>query len=394
MKTATIRTSLFNSVFVSAIIFIILLIITSCKEEKKQVTRIEKNWPKHIFIGANRYKLEYMRGYSQLSILNPWQGAKNVLQQWYLVPRGDKPPPGIDTSMVIYVPLKRIICMSTTHAAMIKSLDESKSLYGFSGTKFIFDTVFVGRVNKGIISEVGYEDNLNKEKIISISPDLVMIYGIGSESAGYVSKLKELGIKTLFNADYLETHPLGKAEWIKVFGALYNKKAMADSIYEGLEKKYLDLKKYIMKNIKDRPKVLLGLPFKDAWFISPGNSYISTLIEDAGGTYLWKETQSSVSMPFSIEKVFAEAVQADFWLNIGSVCSKEEIVSIDSRLKDLPCYQSGNLFNNNKRVNQNGGNDYWEGGCMSPDIILKDIASILHPDLFRGYKMVYYQKIN
>ena len=97
-----------------------------------------------------------------------------------------------------------------------------------------------------------------------------MVYGIGSESAGYIGKLKELGIKVIFNADYLENDPLGKAEWIKMIGALYSKEEMADSIFSTIESKYNQLKIFISENADERPKVLLGLPFKDTWFISPG----------------------------------------------------------------------------------------------------------------------------
>jgi iron complex transport system substrate-binding protein len=240
---------------------------------------------------------------------------------------------------------------------------------------------------------VGYEGNLNKELILKISPDLIMMYGIGSESAGYVGKIKELGVKVVFNADYLETDPLNKAEWIKLFGALYCKDSMADSIYETEVKSYNKLKSFIREHISNRPKVLLGLPFKDTWYVSPGNSFISKLISDAGGDYLWQNTESSVSMPFGIENVYLSALTADYWLNIGSANTKEEILTVDQRLKELPCFKYGNLYNNNKRITGNGGNDYWESGSVFPHVILKDIASILHPDLFSDYESFYYRKI-
>ena len=138
---------------------------------------------------------------------------------------------------------------------------------------------------------------------------------------------------------------------------------------------------------------MLGLPFKDTWFISPGNSYISKLIEDAGGYYLWQNTVSSVSMPTGLENVFIKALTADYWLNTGSVRSRSEIISVDPRLAELPCFRNGNLYNNNKRTNLNGGNDYWEGGALNPDIILSDIATILHPELFPGRDLFYYERL-
>jgi iron complex transport system substrate-binding protein len=284
--------------------------------------------------------------------------------------------------------------MSTTHVAMISALSEENTIAGMSGTGFIFSESLLNNVKKGLIEDVGYEGNLNKELILKISPDLIMMYGIGSESAAYVGKIKELGVKVLFNADYLETDPLSKAEWIKLFGALYCKEKMADSIFNSEVETYNKLKSFISQNISVRPNVLLGLPFKDTWFVSPGNSFISKLIEDAGGDYLWRNTVSSVSMPFGIENVYLRALTADYWLNIGSVNSKNEISLIDERLADLNCFKNGNLYNNNKRITMNGGNDYWESGSLYPHLILKDIATILHPDLFNQKELFFYRKIN
>ena len=169
---------------------------------------------------------------------------------------------------------------------------------------------------------------------------------------------------------------------------------MADSIFRTIENEYNNLKSFIRANITERPSVLLGLPFKDTWYISPGNSYISALIADAGGDYLWQNTESSVSMPTGLENVFLKALAADYWLNAGSANSLEEIMSIDPRLARLRCFKSGNVFNNTKRTNAAGGNDYWEGGCLKPHIILRDIASILHPGLFPAVELYYYKKLN
>ena len=154
------------------------------------------------------------------------------------------------------------------------------------------------------------------------------------------------------------------------------------------------LKSYINQNIKSEPKVLLGLPFKDTWYVSPGNSFISKLISDAGGDYLWKDTESSVSMPYGIENVYLRGLTADYWLNISTIKSRNEISGVDPRLEDLKSFKNDNLFNNNKRVTVNGGNDFWESGSLYPHRILKDIAAILHPELFRDQELTYYRKIN
>lgn len=373
---------------------IILPLFFSCHGKADKSIEKPETSEKPIISYAKRFKIEIMDGYSQVSVLNPWQGAREIAQDWYLIPEGVKLPPDIDTQKVIRVPLKKIICMSTTHLAMLSALAESGSVAGFSGTRFIYNDSILLHVRKGEILEVGYEDNINKELILKLDPDLLMVYGIGSESIVYIEKLKEMGIKVLYNADFLEDDPLGKAEWIKLMGALYCKEKMADSIFSNIEKEYNKLKSYVSANTTDRPKVLLGLPFRDTWYISPGNSYISRLVEDSGGEYLWHDTESQVSMPMGIENVYIKALSADYWMNTGSADTRSEILSIDERLARLPCFINGNLFNNNERKGTDGGNDYWEGGCLNPHIILRDIASILHPGLFPGYELFYYKQLN
>jgi iron complex transport system substrate-binding protein len=386
-----------RGLFLSQKVLILLVFVSisllSCGRKATKPADNSKTAERPIISYAKRLTIEKLNGYSQVSVLNPWQGARNIAQKWYLIPEGEIIPSFIDTSVVINVPVKKIICMSTTHLSMISALDKESTVVGFSGTRFIYAMDLIQNVNKGDIREIGYDDNLNKEAILKLDPDLVMVYGIGSESTGYIAKLKEMGVKVVYNADYLETDPLGKAEWIKLLGALYSREAMADSIFRTIENEYMKLKSFVRANITERPSVLLGLPFKDTWYISPGNSYISALIDDAGGEYLWQNTESTVSMPTGLENVFIKALDADYWLNSGSANSLEEIMSIDPRLAHLQCFKSGNVFNNIKRTNAGGGNDYWEGGCLKPQIILRDIASILHPGLLPSVELYYYKKL-
>ncbi len=369
------------------------MIIASCSDNTggKRSSRPESN---NSFVTyAERLILEKEPDCTIVTVKDPWQGAAGVRQTWYLVPEGSDSPVISDTTMIIRVPVRSIICMSTTHLAMITALDETGSISGASGTGFLYDSTLMALVKKGLIPEVGYEDNLNKELIMKIKPDLVMVYGVGSESAAYIGKLRELGIKVLYNADYLETDPLGKAEWIKLFGALYCKEKLADSIFSNIENEYNNLKILINKSTTGKPKILLGMPYKDTWFISPGNSYISRLIEDAGGDYLWKDTRSDYSMPYGIENVYIKAIEADYWLNSGSASSRNGISAIDIRLSDLQCFKNDNIYNNNKRISPGGGNDYWESGALNPHLILRDMAKILHPGIFDREELIYYTRL-
>ncbi len=325
--------------------------------------------------------------------MDPWQGAENVSQEFYLVNKGAEYPDRIPEERIIQVPVKSVICFSTTHLAMLAELGEQGSVTGFSGTSFVYNEEYRSMISEGKIREIGYEGNINKELIITLNPDIIIAYGVEGETSSYISKLTELGIKVLFNADHLENDPVARLEWIKVFGALTGNEQKADEIYlEGMTR-YDSIATFIRKNRRSRPAVMLGLPWRDSWYISPGNSYIGSLIDDAGGRYLWEDLKSEVTLPWSLENVFIKARRADFWLNPGSAESRNAIAVVEPRLKLLPVFREEGVFNNNKRRVVTGGNDYWESAVVNPDVLLNDIGSILHPELFPGYVTTYYQKL-
>jgi iron complex transport system substrate-binding protein len=373
---------------------VILLFLPACSAKNRKVQGSLNEKADTGIIYAKRFNISEKEGYTVLTVINPWQGASGISQLTYLVKRGEKIPVGVDPGDIIFVPVEKIICMSTTYLAMISALGMGNTVKGISGANLIYDNGLREKVKRGEVADVGPQDNLNNELVVQISPDLIMVYGVGSESAGHLNKIREMGQKVLFNADYLEIEPLAKAEWIKVFGALFCREKEAQEVFSAIEKEYNCVKALVREKTTDRPTVMLGLPWKDTWYISPGNSFMSSLIKDAGGNYLWKEEISEISMPYGIENVFMKAQRADCWINISAVNSRDEIISVDSRLGVLPVFKSGNLYNNNNLVSPEGANDYWESGAISPQVILKDITAILHPGLFPGYRMVYYKKIN
>lgn len=380
-----------NKSLFTVLIFIYGLFLLSCREN---VGEKYGNSPADTTVTyAQRFELHRNENYTILKISDPWQGAGNIVHEYLLVREGQKNDIRADPEKVIHVPVRKIICMSTTHVAMLEVLEQEKTIVAVSGAGLVYNEKISDRIKAGKIYDIGYDAGLNYELIIKSAPDLVMIYGIGSESAGFSARISSLGTKVIYNADYLETNPLGKAEWIKVFGALFCVEEKADSIFNEIAGSYNQLKEFISNMANSRPLVLLGMPFRDTWFISPGNSYISRMISDAGGTYLWERTESRVSMPYSLETVFVNAMKADIWLNTGSTASKREIISLDPRLGELPPFINDKLYNNNRRMNGSGGNDYWESGAVNPHIILKDIASIIHPEIFPEYEPVYYKKI-
>jgi len=367
----------------------VFLLIYSCKTDKS-VNSISRSVNNEY---SDRFIIEHHDGYSKLTVLNPWQGAEEVYFDYYIADRLSSLPAGVKKSKIILRKPQRIVCTSTTHISMLDTLGGINLIKAVSGSDFVYNKELRKAIDDGRVRDIGYENGYNTELIYSLDPDLVLVYGVGSESAHDFNRLADMGIPVVFIADYLESHPLARTEWIKVYGEFLDKKEQAGELFTSVRDEYNAVLEKISGVRPDGPRVLLGLPFKDKWFVSPGNSYISRLIEDAGGRYLWADKRSDEAIPMSLEAVCLEAMKADFWLNPGNARSINNIRMLDHRLADLPVNSEGYVFNNIKRINARGGNDYWESGTVNPHILLKDIASILHPGLFPDYELFYYTEL-
>jgi iron complex transport system substrate-binding protein len=371
---------------------VFLTTLMGCNNTKKIDNHQAPNHGNIIY--ATKFRIEKTESYTRIEITEPWQGSTGVSFSYYLVNRDSALPADIpDNGKVISVPVEKIICMSATHVAMIASLGMEHTIAGVSGIDLIYNDKVRELIRQELITEVGYEESLNREAVLRLRPDIFMAYGVGGESTGYLAKLSGLGINVMMNAEYLEMEPLGKAEWIKVYGALYCQEERADSLFNAAVEEYEIVKNKIIAGATSRPKVLLGLPWKDTWYISPGNSFISRLVGDAGGDYLWADKNSDISMPMSLENVFIKAMEATYWLNAGTAKSLNDIVVTDPRLAGLDVFKVGNLYNNNKLLTGTGANDYWERGTTNPGIILKDLGIILHPEIFPGDTLSFYTRL-
>jgi iron complex transport system substrate-binding protein len=370
-------------------IFSVFLLIYSCKTDKS-VNSISRSINNEY---SERFIIEPYDGYSKLTVLNPWQGAEEEYFDYYIADRLSALPAGVKKSKIILRNPQKIVCTSTTHISMLDTLGGINLIKAVSGSDFVYNKELRKAIDDGHVKDIGYENGYNTELIYSLDPDLVLVYGVGSESAHDFNRLADMGIPVVFIADYLESHPLARTEWIKVYGEFLDKKEQAGELFTSVRDEYNAVLEKISGVRPDGPRVLLGLPFKDKWFVSPGNSYISRLIEDAGGRYLWADKRSDEAIPMSLEAVCLEAMKADIWLNPGNARSINNIRMLDHRLADLPVSSEGYVFNNIKRINARGGNDYWESGTVNPHILLKDIASILHPGLFPDYELFYYTEL-
>ncbi|HKJ79827.1 MAG TPA: ABC transporter substrate-binding protein, partial [Prolixibacteraceae bacterium] len=292
---------------------------------------------------------------------------------------------------IIRTPIERLICLSTTHLAFLDVLNETNAVVGISGSQYVSNEKIRNRIEAGEVVDVGYGQNLNYELIVNQKPELVMVYGIGSEVTSYTHKLEELGIPVIMVAEYLEETPLGKAEWIEFIGTLFEKGQQAIAYFAKVEQEYQQLQKLAEKQT-DKPKVLVGSPYKDSWWVPGANTYMANLIKDAGGNYLGKVNPSNESYVISFEHALAWANDADLWINMGNLASKKEIAQADKRFTKFRVFNHGKMYNNIKQLSNHGGNGFWENGTVEPHLILRDLIAIFYPELIDA-EMVYYSEI-
>jgi len=371
------------------LIFTAALILCSCHSAGNRQAQGQHS----DTIAAGRLSIEKEEGFTRVTVSEPWQNSAGTKHVWYLLPRDAGLPAGVSEAQAIRIPVRRVICMSTTHVAMMQALGADSLIAGISGSSLIYDPFVNEGIRTGRIKDVGYEGNLNRELIISLAPDLLMAYGVADPSAGSTARLAEAGVKVFYNADYLEKHPLARCEWIRLFGLLTGREEKADSIYNSVADAYRGLAERVAASVTSRPGVLLGAPWEDVWYVSPSNSYIGRLIADAGGDYVFGDMTGSNSIPLSVESVFRRAAEADIWINPGTAGALSEITAADPRMASLPLLNKGSVWNNRRRMTAAGGNDYWESAVVRPDLLLGDLVSIIHPELMPGYVQFYYMEL-
>lgn len=286
---------------------------------------------------------------------------------------------------------RRVVVTSTTHLPYLEMLGIEDRLVGFPGTKYISSPVFRQRVNNGSITDLGPDGNINLELLISLQPDVVFSFDMGSESTA-LDKIVEAGIPVIYNADFLETSALGRAEWIKFFGAYFGLDARADSIFARISNRYNDLQE-LASSTKSKPTVLSGVLYGDVWFLPGGKNWAAKFYKDAGGKYFWQDNSSSGWMELSFETVFEKGHQGEYWIGTSTFNTKKELEGQDARYADFAAFKNDKVYNYNKRIGPSGGYDFFESGYARPDIVLADLIKILHPELMEDYETYYFQKL-
>ena len=377
---------------VRILIIVLVGLLFSCSQKKgKTIKNTIQDLKKQELKYAKGFDIEQGNGFKLITIHNPWQGANKVEYKCLLVDKNTEVP-DIKADFKIEVPIKNIVCLSTTHIGFLDILNETNSILGVSGKDYVNNKDVRNNIDKGKVVDVGFDNSLNYELITGLNPDLVITYGVGSQVAGYNQKLHDLGIKTVICGEYLENHPLGKLEWIKFIASFYKKEKEAEMYFNNVVKEYTNLLSFT-QNLTTKPTVLFGLPYKESWYVPGGNSYLAKIIEDAGAKYIWDNNDLRKSVPHDIETVFVDAANVSVWLNPGAVHCKNDILKYDTRFKKFKPFSKSKIYNNNQQTSVYGGNNYWEKGLVEPHIVLKDLIKIFHPKLLPHHSLVYYKHI-
>ncbi len=305
----------------------------------------------------------------------------------------DEPWPGASNGIRYDLSKKyqKIVCTSTSHLPFLELLGETDILVGFPSTNLISSEAFMQRVEEGLITDLGPGGSINMELLLSLNPDAVIAFDMGGESNS-LNKIQQSGIPVIYNADFLESSPLGKAEWIKFFGALLNKQKKADSIFSFIESEYIRLRT-IGSSMTETPTVLSGVVYGDTWFLPGGQNWSSIFLDDAGGEYIWATDSSSGWIEHSFESVYDRANNADFWIGTSTINTRDELLSQDERYASFDAFSNNQVYSYNKKRGKHGGYDFFESGYARPDLVLADLIKILHQDQLPDYETIYFQRL-
>jgi len=341
---------------------------------------------------AQGFQVKYHKHYKVITVNNPWRDANRSFQ-YVLVQCGTPVPSGFEQSQVVQVPIQRIAVLSTTHLGHLESLQLLDRLVAVSNIKLVYSQEVHQYLQKNNVQEIGSNTNLNIEKIIDISPDLITTYGTGNLQQDAHPQLLEAGLKVAINSEYMESTPLGHAEWIKFTALFFNQEQAVNQQFNQIVREYKSVAA-IAQKAQNKPTVITGFHRNGTWNIPGGNSYVAKLLKDAGANYFGADNAESGSIPLSFEAVYDRALNAQVWLNGSQDWTRlQDVASTDERYTKLSAFKSGRVFNNNARVNEFGGNDYWQSGTISPHLVLSDLVKILHPELLPEHQLIYYQPL-
>ncbi|HSD13401.1 MAG TPA: ABC transporter substrate-binding protein, partial [Flavobacterium sp.] len=245
-----------------------LLTFVGCQKNEK--TAIEKNVTAENTIKyASGLAIYDYDGYSVVKVTNPWPDANRDFT-YILKEKNAVVPDSLQNHTTIQVPLQSIVVTSTTNVPFLEMLGVENKLVGFPHTDYISSEKTRALIDKGLVKNVGQNEKLNMEQLIDLAPELIVTFGVDNNNP-MIQNLEKSGLKVMIEGDWMEQSPLGKAEWIKLYGALFGKQKEAEKLFDQIVNDYSEALKSV-KNTKAETTVLYGTMYQDQWYVAKGNS--------------------------------------------------------------------------------------------------------------------------
>ncbi len=341
---------------------------------------------------AKNFSIEYHETHKIVTVRNMWRGSGDLTFTYALVPRAGavpKLPPGVP---VIQIPVQRISILETVFLGHVQSLDLYRELVGLAGVNFAYDPLAIEQVKNGYTKKIQVGSSLDVESLLLLKSDLILTSAMGNPQFDAHPQLERANQPVVITAGYMETHPLGRSEWLKFTAAFFDKEDEAKRIFDQIAKRYQELQR-IASEVVSRPTVLANAPYGGTWHVPGGQSYTARAVEDAGGNYLFSDDLSKGGLPKDFESIYHRAAKVDFWLHPGPHRDLDGLKSQDRRFTRFRAFATGNVYNNTLRTNGKGGNDIWERGVLHPEEVLEDLIAIFHPELIPDHSFHYYEKL-
>lgn len=371
---------------------LLLLVGFSCGEKEKQREDATA-------LGIQEIPLTYAKGFSLYKTPGGYRLVTHFepgLEKRYEI-RAAASPDSLhlaEGTQTIFASSRKIVLTATTQIPHLTYLGAADRLLAFPNLDLISSPAVRKQIAAGKVVELGKGPSPDLETIIAADPDWVMVSGFG-EVQKLTERLDAARIPVVVNGEFLEPHPLGRAEWIKATGALLGELEAADSIFSAIEANYQTARMQPGTTLEeDRPSVLSGTLYKDIWYAPGKDSWVAQLIRDAGGAYVFEQLEGSGSLALNYEFVLDHAGEASFWIGAADYASVSQMGNTNPKYQDFRAFSNGQVYTYTRNRGETGGLMYFEEGYLRPDWVLWDLIKILHPEKARDRDFHYFQRLH
>ena len=369
-------------VCLSAIVFLF-----SCTYNARQasVDLTSPGEPDSVYIPkyASGFTISYYGTDKIIEVANPWDST--LAGDRFLIRNSEKGY--LNGIPVIKAPVTNWSAFSSSQVVLAEILGVLETLKSVAEPEYISNDYVQSGLKSGSIRNVGMASMPDIEVVLLSNPQFIFISPFKDNQ---YDQLREAGLVVVPDAGYLESSPLGRTEWIVFFGAFFNLEEEALDYFKKAERSYQEVRQQLA-GIQNKPTLTTGYLFQDVWFLPAGKSYIATLFRDAGAAYPYENTDGTGSLALDFEKVLHDTHQCEFWVltvNHPGEFGYNDLEAMDARYADF------SAFTNHKVVCSNTfSSRYFERGWVEPHIVLKDLAKVFHPDVFKNHQPVYFNII-